>query len=73
MTQTVKAIAVWRSIRRWAASSWLLLLRGDHDLNEIKAQQGAWPGRRLPLRQRRGDRRSFRLQVPGYIGAGQLQ
>ena len=46
---------------------WLLLVRGDHALNEIKA--GKLPGlrRRLPLRDRRRDRRHFGCK-PGYLG-----
>ena len=57
-----------RSLRRWHGrrASILLLLRGDHTLNEIKAQK--MPGLELPLRHR-APRSSRALGCkPGYIG-----
>ena len=46
---------------------WLLLLRGDHELNEIKAQQVPGLGE-LPLRDRSRDRRARSAREPGYLG-----
>ena len=39
LTQMVKAIAVMRQTQGDASEFVLLLLRGDHDLNEIKAEK----------------------------------
>ena len=52
-----------RRRRRASRTIWLLLVRGDHDMNEIKA--GKVPGleARLPLRDRRRDRGALRLQA----------
>jgi prolyl-tRNA synthetase family II len=60
LTQTVKAIAVMAE-KEGGSEFVLLLLRGDHDLNEIKAQK---VGRHIPLRARRGNRRSAAAARP---------
>jgi prolyl-tRNA synthetase len=46
---------------------WLLLLRGDHDMNEIKVGKVPGPGQRLPLRHRREIEAHFGTK-PGYLG-----
>jgi prolyl-tRNA synthetase len=51
---------------------WLLLVRGDHDLNEVKAGKVAGSERRVPICHRGRDRGALRLQA-GLPGAGRVE
>lgn len=64
LTQTVKAIAVMRTLDGEAPQFAMILLRGDHDLNEVKAQKIVGD-----FRFARDDEIAAALGCqPGYIG-----